>query len=216
MHYEEWSNKDDDPGLAVKTVKIELNPVGQQSTTNLVDDESTNIDESNIVDQPNNVDQSDNVDHPTFKPPPFNRQKTERLTTKRARMRNRGNQLREMENRAEDGEGSGGELSSSSHALRFIKVVALLLIGGCALVGMVFSKITFVSITSQMYKLYIAPEDRNNEKSTLFFQLVFILIIPEIICLAHCLIRGCVGKTSKTFPWPTWKAIFLVSVDIYL
>ena len=194
--YEEWNNKDDDPGLTAKSIPIELNSVGQQSTTVLLDDadESTNIDESSILDQPNNV------DHSTFKPPPS------------LSMRSRGNQFRELKNRAEDGEGNGSESSSSSNALRIIKVVSLLLIAACALVGMVFSKITFVSITSQMYKLYIAPEDRNNEKSSLFFQLVFILIIPEIICLAHCLISGCVGKTSKTFPWPTWKATFLVSV----
>ena len=194
--YEEWNNKDDDPGLTAKSIPIELNSVGQQSTTVLLDDvdESTNIDESSTLDQPNNV------DHSTFKPPPS------------LSMRSRGNQFRELKNRAEDGEGNGSESSSSSNALRVIKVVSLLLIAACALVGMVFSKITFVSITSQMYKLYIAPEDRNNEKSTLFFQLVFILIIPEIICLAHCLISGCVGKTSKTFPWPTWKATFLVSV----
>ena len=195
--YEEWNNKDDDPGLTVKSKPTELISVGQQSTT--VVHEFTNIDESSILDQPNNV------DHSTFKSPPDS-------SPPSLSMRSRGNQLRELENRAEDGEDKGGELSSSSNALRFIKVVLLLLIGACTLVGMVFSKITFVSITSQMYKLYIVPEDRNNEKSTLFFQLVFILIIPEIICLAHCLIRGCVGKTSKTFPWPTRKSIFLVSV----
>ena len=123
----------------------------------------------------------------------------------------RGSELQKMENRVDDGEEDATESPSYKNTLRVIKIVALLLIGACALVGMVFSKITFVSITSQMYKLYNQADNRDDEKSVIFFQLVFILIIPEIVCLGHSFIQGCIGKTSKSFPWPSRKAMLLVS-----
>ena len=109
-------------------------------------------------------------------------------------------------------------LSHSANTLRAVKVVSLLLIGVFALFGMVFSKITFVSITSRMYTLYMHPnktqddhETISGNRSAIFFQIVVILIVPEIVCLGHCLIWGFIGKSSKTFPWPSWKSIVSVS-----
>ena len=105
---------------------------------------------------------------------------------------------------------------SYTNILRIIKLVSLVLIGAFALFGMVCSKITFVSISSRMYTLYSSPSVQDDEamninKSTIFFQLVFVLVIPEILCLCHCLLWGFIGKSSKNKPWPSWKAICLVS-----
>ena len=105
------------------------------------------------------------------------------------------------------------QLPSYTTTLRIIKVVSLLLIGACALLGMVFSKITFVSIASRIYTLYSHPsaqDDKSRDISKIFFQLVFMLIIPEIVCLNYCLLWGFIGKSSKTKPWPSRKAICLV------
>ena len=109
------------------------------------------------------------------------------------------------------------KFKSYTNILRIIKVISLLLIGGCALFGLVFSKLTFVSITSRMYTLYrhsdhLSTDDENIQKCIIVFQLVFILVIPEIVCLGHCLLWGCIGKSSKNFPWPSRKALFLVSI----
>lgn len=190
--YEEWNNKDDDPNLSSKAdskANIELNLL-QPSDTNLT---GTSNRASNTR-------------------PRVIRKKSERMSVRFARLRSRGNERREMENRAEDGEDDHTESSPYANTLRIIKIAALLLIGACGLVGLVFSKITFVSITSRMYTLY-SNNNNNNQKSTIFFQLVFILVIPEIMCLGHCLIWGCIGKTSKTFPWPSWRAMLLVSIQ---
>ena len=108
--------------------------------------------------------------------------------------------------------------SFTNTQLRFIKVISLLLIGGCALLGMVFSKLTFVSITARMYTLYsnskVNETMSNDQKSTtstvIVFQLVSILVIPEVVGLAHCLMLGCIGKSSTTYPWPCWKTLLLV------
>ena len=107
-------------------------------------------------------------------------------------------------------------VTACANILRIIKVVSLLLIGACALLGMVISKLTFVSVTSRMYTLCSHPsaqatvyEDQN--KSKIFFQLIFMLVIPEIVCMSYCLLWGFIGKSSKTKPWPSRKAICLVS-----
>lgn len=109
----------------------------------------------------------------------------------------------------------------STNTLRIIKVVSLLLIGTCALLGMAFSKITFVSVSNRMYTaLYSHPsvqDDENttivhkSDKSKIFFQLIFMLVIPEIVCLSYCLLWGVIGKSSKSKPWPSWSATCLVS-----
>ena len=196
MSYGEWTDGDNDPkiGTPRDSQAIELNSIAHRSDTN----SEVNRSDINLIEEKNTI-------------PKVTRKKSERMSVKFARMRTRGNEIREMENRVDDGEDDATELPSYNNTLRIIKIVALLLIGACALVGMVFSKITFVSITSQMYKLYNQADSRDDEKSVIFFQLVFILIIPEIVCLGHGLIQGCIGKTSKNFPWPSWKAMLLVS-----
>ena len=190
MFYE-WKDGDNDPNLSHKTTAvdstIELDSLSPSSDTDLTADD---------------------------KPQVLTRKKSEGMSVRFAQMRVRG----ELEHRFEDGDDNATEVPPYTNVLRVIKVASLLLIGVCALVGMVFSKITFVSITGRMYTLYTAsPQDTgNNPKSVIFFQLVFILVIPEILSLAHCVIWGFIGKTSKSFPWPSWKAMVLVSILLQL
>ena len=68
-------------------------------------------------------------------------------------------------------EGQQDNPDSYINALRIIKVISLLLIGACALAGMITSKVTFVSITSRMFNLYSAQDNEtmiNNQKSVVF------------------------------------------------
>ena len=123
-----------------------------------------------------------------------------------------------LETRLEENERDSHPVSGRyKYTLRVVKVISLLLIGGLALLGMVLSKITFISITSRMYNLYIHrymdkdDDTINRYKSATFFQLVTILVIPEILGLGRCLLWGFIGKSSKTYPWPRWKSVGLVS-----
>ena len=189
MSYAEWNDGDDDPNLSPRSTAgstIELESLNPPSNTNLTE-------------TPDNK-------------PQVTKKKSVRMSVKFARMRIQGNRERRME----DGGDGATDASSYTNTLRVIKVVSLLLIGACALVGMVFSKITFVSITSRMYTLYSATTADNNQKSVIFFQLVFILVIPELISLVHCLVWGFIGKTSKSFPWPSYKAMTLVSTLLHV
>lgn len=131
---------------------------------------------------------------------------------KKKEMRNSDRIIEEEENRQSETQ----SVTAYDNILRIIKVVSLLLIGACALLGMVISKLTFVSVASRMYTLCSHPsaqatvyEDQN--KSKIFFQLIFMLVIPEIVCMSYCLLWGFIGKSSKTKPWPSRKAICLVS-----
>ena len=185
--YGEWQDGDNDPNLGHRPsvdATIELNSLDPVSDTNLTDSNTQ-----------------------------VTRKKSERMSVKFARMRSLGNHRRVVEHPVEEGEDDGIQPPAYTNVLRFIKVVSLLVIGACALVGMVFSKITFVSITGRMYTLYNSTRanEQNNPKSVIFFQLVFILVIPEIVCLLHCIVWGFIGKTSKSFPWPSLKSLILVS-----
>ena len=139
----------------------------------------------------------------------------ERPSVKYRRFHNRGVMQRELENHTigdhRDVAAAAAAEPAHSKLLRIIKIVALVLIAACTLVGTVFSKISFVSITSRMYTLYTDNSSANSDKSQIFVQLVFILVVPEIVCFLHCLVWGVIGKTDRSFPWPSRKAVLLVS-----
>lgn len=109
--------------------------------------------------------------------------------------------------------GSGGEANQQPLILRIIKWIALGLIALCVCAGTVLSKVTLVSITGRMFRLSRDShlEDLTTPRSVLFIQLTFVLVIPEVISFVSCLVRGVIGKTTKSFPWPSRRALFLVS-----
>ena len=96
--------------------------------------------------------------------------------------------------------------------LRIIKWTALFLIGACVLVGTVLSKVSLVSITGRMFNLTRFPDEHVLPRSVLFIQLMFFLVIPEVVSFIRCLVWGVIGKTTESFPWPTLSAFVLVSL----
>ena len=96
---------------------------------------------------------------------------------------------------------------------RNIKRIALVVIAICVCVGGVVSKVTLVSITGRMFNLVSLRDGYTHTlpQSALFFQLTLILVIPEVISVIRCLIWGVIGKTSKSFPWPSRSALVVVS-----
>jgi len=132
-----------------------------------------------------------------------------RPSVKYRSFRYKGVRQRQLEASAEH---SGVQAGQATHSklLRLIKIVALIIIAACTLVGTVFSKITFVSITGRMYSLTLATGS-DADQSQLFVQLVFILIVPEVVSFLHSLAWGVIGKTDTSYPWPSWRAVILVS-----
>ena len=77
------------------------------------------------------------------------------------------------------------------------------------LASSVLSKLTLVTLTDQ---LRIAHTNGSPETLvTLYWYIQFILLIPSFITFIRCLVVGVIGKTTKSFPWPTGKAILYVS-----
>ena len=106
----------------------------------------------------------------------------------------------------------GEETHQQSLFLRIIKYIALCLIALCVCAGAVLSKVSLVSITGRMFYLSKSdPDDDPTPRSVLFIQLTFMLVVPEVVSFVSCLVRGVIGKTTKSFPWPTWRALVCVS-----
>lgn len=112
-----------------------------------------------------------------------------------------------LEARPSRGEETDRQLSS----LRIIKWIALVFIGLCICTGAVLSKVTLVSITGRMFYLTRDRDGNTLPRSILFIQLTLMLIIPEAVSFVTCLVRGVVGKTTNSFPWPNTQALILVS-----
>ena len=92
-----------------------------------------------------------------------------------------------------------------------IGLVFLIVVLACT----VLSKLTLVTLTDQ---LRIAEgdstEDHATTRVTLYWYIQLILLIPSFITFVRCFIVGVIGKTTKSFPWPTGKAILYVRLSV--
>ena len=100
---------------------------------------------------------------------------------------------------------------SQAFYLRIIKRIALTFVAIFVCVAAVSSKVSLVSITARMYNLTSQKFQEEELRSTLFIQLTLSLVIPEVVSFIRCLVWGVIGKTTKSFPWPSRKALIGVS-----
>lgn len=81
------------------------------------------------------------------------------------------------------------------------------------LASSVLSKLTLVTLTDQLR--IASPVNDNPEdvsrRVTLYWYFQLILLIPSFITFVRCFVVGVFGKTTKSFPWPTGRAILYVS-----
>ena len=97
----------------------------------------------------------------------------------------------------------------------FIGVIFLFIV----LVSSVLSKLTLISLADRLRNATYYPnaskrdvtEQERTTAVTLYWYLQFVLLIPNFITLVRCLAFGVIGKTTRTYPWPKARAIFLVS-----
>ena len=85
------------------------------------------------------------------------------------------------------------------------------------LVCTVLSKVTLVSMTGQLRSHMWAianesGEDREDrgEAAVLYWQLLFVMMLPNFITFVRCFFFGVFGKTKKSFPWPKPGAVLWV------
>lgn len=110
------------------------------------------------------------------------------------------------------------ETNHPSSLLRSIKWIALIFIALCICAGAVLSKVSLISITGRMFNLTLydrlgghEDKDRRLSRSKLFAQLTLALVLPEVISFVTCLVKGVVGKTDNTYPWPKprWALVWV-------
>lgn len=78
------------------------------------------------------------------------------------------------------------------------------------LASSVLSKLTLVALTDQLRAA--AANNNNNSQVMFYWYIQFVLLIPSFITLVRCFVVGVFGKTNKSFPWPSGKAILYVSL----
>ena len=99
----------------------------------------------------------------------------------------------------------------------FIGVLLFILVLGCSM----FSKLSLVSITDKLRtvtwnrsrelgKSDTEVAELTDEAATLYWQLFFVMVLPNVLTFFRSFVFGVFGKTRKTFPWPTPSAILLV------
>ena len=120
-----------------------------------------------------------------------------------------------------DESGSDVEMSKGTrrvlYALKFfIGMLLFVFVLACSM----FSKLTLVSITDQLRNVTwnitasgtrVPDEIASRSRATrLYWQLFFIMVLPNVLTLARSFVFGVFGKTKKSFPWPMPSAILLV------
>eukprot|EP00731_Ephydatia_muelleri_P007854 Em0004g192a len=103
-----------------------------------------------------------------------------------------------------------------------IKVLVRVLLFSIVVTCTVFSKLSLISLVSRLNKTIDDIRRTNDSEATLhdraagfFWQLLFIILIPQFVTFFRALLFGVCGKQSRLFPWPTLRAILTVSQRLH-
>ena len=95
--------------------------------------------------------------------------------------------------------------------VRFAQFFFMALIFLLVLVSTALSKVCFASIAAQLSNSSLVRSNgADKRRSVAFVQLVLVLCVPQAVTILKTLFLGILGKTTKHFPWPTWRALIKV------
>ena len=107
----------------------------------------------------------------------------------------------------------------SASALMGLKVLSEIILSSLVLLCTVFSKLSLVGLTDDLNDITrLVKNGSGSDPVTisravaLYWQFLVILLIPNFITFLRCLLFGCLGKSSQSFPFPTKMALFVVSM----
>ncbi len=122
---------------------------------------------------------------------------------------------------AENGPDTGEDSETGTRRVLFgIKSFIGVLLFAIVLVSTVLSKVTLISMTGKlrnhMWNIHANAPKSNSEGSrgevaVLYWQLLFVMVLPHCVTFLRSFFVGVFGKTRKSFPWPTPRAAVLVS-----
>ena len=124
-------------------------------------------------------------------------------------------QNRKMRRRSNPQDESSGSITG---ILLCLKIGIGLIFFIVVLFSSVLSKLTLVSLTDALrhrtwYYQSKTPVTKGTDDAivSLYWQLLLILLVPNCLTFLRCLFFGVLGKTKASYPWPTGKAMLLVS-----
>ena len=94
---------------------------------------------------------------------------------------------------------------------RALKVAIGVLLLVVVLFFTVLSKLTLISMTSRLNAALARDEPSDSDIVSLYWQLLFVIMVPQCITFLRTMMRGVCGKRTATFPWPTFRALLVVS-----
>ena len=110
---------------------------------------------------------------------------------------------------------------SNTHCSKITKFLVGTLLFSIVITCTVLSKLSLISLVSRFNKTIDSINSVNNSEALqlslhnraagIFWQLLFIILIPQFVTFFRALLFGVCGKQSRTFPWPTPRAILTVS-----
>ena len=56
----------------------------------------------------------------------------------------------------------------------------------------------------------------NTSIKRVYWQLLFVMVLPHCLTFVRSAVVGVIGKTRKSYPWPSKRALYAVSACIYM
>ena len=110
----------------------------------------------------------------------------------------------------------------TKRVLLCIQGIIGILLFAIVLVCSLLSKLSLLSITDRLRQLTIANGSNStakaarNEAAGLYWQLFFVMVLPNCVTFVRSFVFGVFGKTRKSYPWPSRWALLGVSISIVL
>ena len=93
-----------------------------------------------------------------------------------------------------------------------------ILLFAIVLICSVLSKLSLLSITDRLRQLTTGSDSADqtevqNEAAGLYWQLFFVMVLPNCVTFVRSFVFGVFGKTRKSYPWPSRRALVGVSIS---
>ncbi len=113
-----------------------------------------------------------------------------------------------------------GKAVHAARLLLLLKYSTEIFFSFVVLLCSVFSKLSLVGLTNHLG--YFSSKNGSatsremaSRTASLYWQLLIILLTPNVLTVLRCLVFGFIGKSFATFPFPNLKATIVVSSDKY-
>ena len=106
--------------------------------------------------------------------------------------------------------GASSEGAATTLNSRYPKAIIGMLLLVVVLFFTTLSKLTLIDMTLRLNSALAREEP--SATVPLYWQLLFVIMVPQCITFLRTMMRGVCGRRTATFPWPTFRALLVVSL----